>query len=391
VRFFRIALFGVAIAAPAAAQPIQFSGVLQGSVGYGTNPLVRPGVTAGTAQATGSFAPRLVYQTAKSSTTLEGAYSRDQYFSRFGHTDSLSTSLIRTDQLNEHLGSTLQASFNSTNRATIADPSTIDNEPLNIGRRTYRSSGQYQLQFQASARDQLNYGVQIEHMAYGDNGGTGLPGLAASSYTQYSTNVGYNRVLDARTTVGAQVNISTVHSKLYPDSRTVGPSLTIKRQLTAIWEIDGNAGVIFQHVAGPFPSSAQSFSYGVNACGTYPRTHICVGAQHQASASGYGALRTNSGVNASLTEQLSEKSRFTLSANYYKSSAAASTIGAHLPGALTAISSRALLVNAQYDRDLTQRLSAGVGGTYQWRDTVRAGSGRAASATVHLTAKLGRL
>jgi len=190
--------------------------------------------------------------------------------------------------------------------------------------------------------------------------------------------------------VGAQVNVSAVRSKLYPDSRTIGPSLTAKRQLTAVWEIDGNVGVIFQHIAGPFPSSTQSLSYGVNACGTYPRTHICLGAQRQTSASGFGALRTNSGVNASLTEDLSEKSHLTLSASFYRSRSPASVIGIG-QRISPDTNSRALIANAQYDRDFTRRLSGGFGGVYQWRDTARSGSGRAASATVHVTAKLGRL
>lgn len=392
MKSFRLALLGVALAAPAAAQQVEFSGVLQGELGYGTNPLVRAGVTAGTVQARGSFAPRLVYRTARSATTLEGAYSREQYFSHFGYTDSFHTSLLRTDQLTEYLGSTIRASFSSTNRATVLDPAEIDNEPLNIGRRTYRSSGEYQLQYQASARDQLSYSAQIEHLAYGKrSASTGLPGPGASSYTQYSVTGGYNRVLDARTTAGLQVNVTSVHSKLYPDSRTISPSLTLKRQVTAVWEIDGNAGVIFQNIYGSFPSSSANFGFGINACGTYPRTHICVGAQRGTTASGYGALRTSTTVTASLTEQLSEKSHLSLNASYSKSSSDTSMIGLGLPGSLLGRHSQAVVAAARYSRDLSRRISAGVGSNYQWRDTAISGTGRSISATIHVTAKLGRL
>ncbi|MBW8911452.1 MAG: hypothetical protein JF564_06120, partial [Sphingomonas sp.] len=332
-----------------------------------------------------------VYQSAKSSTTLAGSYYRQQYFSHFGYTDSLSTSLIRKDQLTEYLSSTIQANFRSTNNATIYDPTLIDNEPLNIGRRTYTSSGQYQLQYQATARDQFSYSAGIEHQAYGKNASTGLAGLGASSYTQYSVNGGYNRVIDARTSVGAQVAVMAVRSKLYPDSRTISPSLTVKRQLTEIWEIDGHAGVIFQHVAGPFASSSTNFSYGLNVCGAYPRTHFCVTAQRDTSASGYGALRTSSIVSASLTEQLTEKSRIAVSASYTKSSSDAEQIGVGPSATLPARRSKAVIATGRYDRDLSQRISAGVGGNYQWRDTARTGRGHAMSATIHVTAKLGRL
>lgn len=388
MKSFRFVLLAMAAATPAAAQQLQFSAVAQGNLGYGSNPFVRGGVTQASGFASGSFAPSLVYQTARSTTTLDGSYSRNQYFTLFGHTDSALASLKRVDLLTAHLVSTLSASFTSTNNATITDPAAIDNEPLNIGRRTYHSSGQYQLQWQASAKDQISYGAQIEHSSYGDATKSAISNLAASSYTQYAVNAGYNHLVDARTTIGAQVAVSTVRSKLYPDSRTIQPSLTAKRQLNAIWEIDGHVGVVLQHVYGPFANSTTAIGYGVNLCGTYPRTHLCVNAQHQTSPSGYGALRTNSSVGVDLTHDITEHSHIVLSASYYKTSSSKALLG---PGAALAPKARALIASEQYDRDLTQRLSAGFGATYQWRDSGLSGSGHAVSASVHLRAKLGRL
>lgn len=380
-------LLTMAAATPAMAQQIQFSAILQGNLGYGTNPFVRGGVTQGSGFAQGSFAPSLVYQTARSTTTLEGTYNRSQYFTLFGHTDSALASLKRVDLVTAHLTSTLSGSFTSTNNATITDPAAIDNEPLNIGRRTYHTIGAYQLQWQASAKDQFVYGAQIEHSSYGNGNKSGFTRLAASSYTQYAVNGGYSHAIDARTTVGAQVALSTVRSKLYPDSRTVQPSLTAKRQFSAIWEIDGHVGVVLQHVSGPFARSTTAIGYGVNLCGTYPRSHLCVSAQHQTSPSGYGALRTNSSVNLDFTHDLTEHSHIVISASYYKTSSDKALLG---PAGIAA-NARALLASEQYDRDLTQRLSAGFGATYQWRDSGISGSGHAVSASVHLKAKLGRL
>ena len=382
-----LTLLAMAAAAPASAQQIQFSGILQGDLGYGTNPFVRGGVTQGSGFASGSFKPRLVYQTARSTTTLDGSYSRDQYFRLFGHRDSALASLKRVDLLTEQLVSTLSGSFSSTNSATIADPEAINNEPLNIGRRVYHSSGQYQLQWQASAKDQLVWGAAIDHSSYGHSSQNSIPNLSASPYTQYSVNGGYNHSVDARTTLGAQVTVSAVRSKVYPDSRTVQPSLTAKRQLTAIWEIDGHVGVVLQHVTGPFASSTTSVSYGVNLCGTYPHTHLCIAAEHQTSPSGYGALRTNTSVSLNLTHDLTEHSRIETTASYYKTSSDKSLLGQ----IGVADNARAFLASGQYDRDLTQRLSAGFGATYQWRDYAITGSGHSVSASVHLRAKLGRL
>ena len=380
-------LLAMATATPVAAQQVQFSAIAQGNLGYGTNPFVRGGVTQGSGVVSGSFAPNLIYQTARSTTTLGGSYSRNQYFRLFGHTDSASASLKRVDLLTAHLTSTLSGSFSSTNNASITDPALIDNEPLNIGRRTYHASGAYQLQWQASAKDQFDAGGQVEHSSYGNSNRSGITSLAASSYTQYAVNGGYNHSIDARTTVGAQVTLSELRSKLYPDSRTAQPSLTAKRQLNAIWEIDGHVGIVLQHVSGPFASSTTAIGYGVNLCGTYPRTHLCANAQHQTSPSGYGALRTNTSVGLNLTHDLTEHSHVTIAANYYKTSAGKSLL---VQNAIAA-KARAVEATGQYDRDLTQRLSAGFDAAYRWRDSGVSGTGHALSASVHLKAKLGRL
>jgi hypothetical protein len=378
-------LFGVALATPAAAGSIQFSALLRGEIGDGTNPFLRPGVTESSGLVSGSFAPKFFYQTARSATTLDGEYSRQQYFSRYGYTDSLRATLGRTDQLSAQLQSTVGASFTTSNKVTITDPSQVaDQDPLNIGRRTYKSSGQYALQWQASAKDQVSYGAQIEHLAYG-NGGQNAVNALSSNYTQMSVNGGYNRTIDARTSVGVQASLSSVKSQLYPDSRTIQPSLTAKSQLNAIWELDGHVGVVLQHIEGPFANSSTSVSYGVNLCGAYPRTRICVSAEHQTAPSGYGSLRTNTGINASVSHDLSEHSHVTANANYFKTSATASE------GPVIAPTARAFLSSVQYDRDLSQRLSAGFGGTYQWRSTSTLGAGRSVAGTIHVTAKLGRM
>lgn len=385
MRLIPYALLGAALAAPAAAETIQFSALLKGEAGYGTNPHLRPGVTAGSGFGSGTFTPRFFYQTARSTTTVDGEYSREQYLSRFGSTDSLRATLSRTDQLTARLQSSLGASYNTTNKVTLADPSQlVDQDPLNIGRRTYRSTGQYELQWQATAKDQLTYGAQIAHLSYGGSQNA-VANISTSPYTQTSVNVGYNRTVDARTSVGVQASVSSTKSKLYPDSRTIQPSLTLKRQLNAVWTLDGHVGVVLQHIDGPFANSSTSLGYGLNLCGAYSRTHLCLSAQRQTSASGLGSLRTISGITATVSHDLTEHSRVNANVNYSKSSSTASQ------GPIGTPSSRAFLTNAEYDRDLTQRLSAGFGGTYQWRSSAIIGAGHSIAGTVHVTAKLGRM
>jgi len=386
VRTFHLILLGAAAAAPASAQSVQFSAVAQSEMGYATNPFVTPGRTDGSIFASASIAPRFVYQTARSSTTVQSRYSRETYLKNFGYTDSGMIGLIRTDQLTQYLGSVLTANFQTSNRETIGDPNQITTDPLNIGRRTRTLTGSYQLQWQASARDQLNYGTQVSHLSYGGGQASG-PGGVPSAYTQYGVNAGYNHTVDARTTIGAQVTLSTVRSKIYPDSRTIQPALTGKRQLSAVWAVDGHIGMSFSRIEGPFPETKASLGVGFNLCGTYPRTNICLRLNRDTQPSGFGPLRTTTSIGGDLTHQLDEHSRIRLSGQFFRNSSGSfSTIGVPV-----ARDSKVILTSTDYDRDVTQRVSAGIGGRFQWRELTGYSTARSYTATFHVKAKLGRM
>lgn len=386
MRASRLIVLGAVMASPATAQSVQFSAVAQSEIGYETNPFLASGVTKGTVFASASIAPRLFYQTARSSTALQGQYRRESYLEKFGYTDSGSINLTRTDQLSEYVGTTLTANYQTSNRATINDPSQIVNDPLDVGRRTKILMGSYQLQWLATARDQVSYGAQVSHLSYGKGQAAGFGGVP-SGYTQYSVNAGYNHSVDARSSVGAQITLGTVRSRIYPDSRTIQPALTAKSQLNEVWEIDGHIGVVFSHIEGPFARSTKSLGLGVNLCGAYPHTNFCLKMSRDTQPSGYGPLRTTTSIGAQLTQQLDEHSRVSLNGQFLRdSSGSFSPVGTQLLG-----SSKLLLGSADYDRDLTQRVSAGFGGRYQWRSIGGRPSASSYTGSIHVKAKLGRI
>lgn len=382
----RLALLGAAMAVPAAAQPVQFSAVAESDIGYETNPFLAPDVSRGSIYASASIQPRLFYQTARSTTALDGKYSRQTYGNGFGYSDTGSIALARTDQLSQYLGTTLTASYVTTNRDTINDPSLVIVDPFNIGRRTKTFAGAYQMQWQATARDQLSYGAQVSHLSYGSSQTAGIGGIP-SGYTQYGVNAAYNHVVDARTTVGAQIGLSTNKSKIYPNSRTISPALTAKRQLSAAWEIDGHVGVVFSRIEGPFARSSTSLGLGVNLCGTYPLWHVCLDLSRDTQPSGYGPLRTTTGVSVSVGRTLDEHSRVSLNARYTKSASGKfDTVGQQVFN-----NGKVLTASADYDRDLTQRISAGFGGQYRSRQFSTTPTARSYTASIHVKAKLGRI
>lgn len=373
------------------AQSVQFSAVAQSELGYGTNPFLVPGVTKGTIFASASIAPQILYQTALSTTRLQGQYRREAYLEKFGYTDSGSIGLIRTDQLSPYLSSTLTGNYTTSNEAIVSDPNQPVKDPLDIGRRSKILTGSDQLQWQTSARDQLSYGAQYSHQSYGKSRVPGFVGIS-SNYTQYGTNVGYNHSVDSRTSVGAQVSLSTVRSQIYPNSRTIQPALTARRQLTAVWEIDGHIGMVFSRIEGPFAESSNSLGIGVNLCGQYPRTHICLKLSRDTQPTGHGPLQKVTVIAGQLTHELDEHSRLSVNAQFARdSSGSFSTPGTPFLG-----NSKLVLASTDYDRDLTQRVSAGFGGRFQWRslETQSVGTPSAAhsyTATIHVRAKLGRM
>jgi len=317
---------------------------------------------------------------------LQGEYSREAYLNNFGYSDSGTIGLIRTDRLSQYLSTTLTANYETSNRAVVDDPNRVVTDPLNIGRRTRTLMGSYQLQWQASARDQVSYGAQISHLSYGKSRAAGLGGIP-SNYTQYGADASYNHSLDARTTVGAQVTVSAVRSQFYPDSRTIQPALTAKRQLTAVWAIDGHVGMVFSHIEGPFAKSTSSLGAGINLCGEYPRTHVCFKFNRDTQPSGYGPLRTMTSIDGQITQRLDEHSRIKVNAEFMRdSSGSFSTAGAPLLR-----NTKLFLGSADYDRDITERVSAGFGGQYKWRSLSGFPDARSYTGTIHLRAKLGRI
>jgi len=183
------------------------------------------------------------------------------------------------------------------------------------------------------------------------------------------------------------VTLSTVRSQLYPNSRTVQPALTAKRQLTAVWEIDGHVGMVFSRIEGPFAKSTTSLGIGVDLCGEYPRTHVCLKFNRDTQPSGYGPLRTASTIEGDITHRLDEHSRISVNAEFVRDSAASFTI----IGSQLLRNTKLFQGSADYDRDLTQRVSAGFGGRYQWRSLSGYPDARSYTGTIHVKAKLGRI
>lgn len=370
------ALAAVAASAPAAAAPFVFSGYVEGRVGYVTNPFLNEG-GSGSGLAGITLAPVLTRDTGLGKTTLSGAYDREQYFTRYGYSETIQADAAHTQQLTQRLSGTLRASYLNTNNATINgnfDP--LLGDLLTVGQRSWRVSGDAALNWQATERDAFTGSANLTHVEYkGDR-------FLVSDYDQYSGTLGYLRTVTARTKIGANVSYVRYKSKNYPDSSSIQPGLQIEQIITPIWTFAGDIGVILQKIEGDGGTS-KSLGFHGSLCGRYPRDSICLRASRASSATGIGGLSNTTSFGIDYSRSLSERDRVSVAASYDTTTYRRSIVGG--------LDAKFLAVNAEYSRDLSRRLSAGAGGRYQRRDTGDLGSEQSVAVTANIRLKIGRI
>lgn len=371
----------LATAAPALAAQYVFSGYARGELGYETNPFLREGEGGGAAYGGFTIAPDLAITTSRSMTDLSATYYRQQYFDHYRHSDTLTGGVRRTDNLSPFLVSTVTFNYTTSNSYLAydaADPILID--PLSVGQRTHSYIGTAGLQWQASARDVFNLSGDYTHSSNG-----GETNIYSNSYSEYGGTFGYSRILDARTNLGAQVRYSQSDSRVFPNSRSIEPSITAKRQLNAVWTVNGHLGVVNQRIDGPLGGSFTTVGFGLSLCANYPRSSVCLNADRGSEPSLYSTARIQTTVGLTATHSLDEHNRVSLS-SFYSQSDSRERLGPAI-----ADSSKTFQVNADYDRDISRRLSAGVEGRYRTLDSSIIHANHSVAASVHISARFGHI
>ncbi|WP_420140248.1 hypothetical protein [Sphingomonas sp.] len=371
-----LATVAAGMVAPVAAEPFVFSGVVGAGAGYVTNPFLRIGEDGGSPSLNVSLAPVLTRTTPRGVTTVRGIYSREEYLRDYGHSDNALAGLSHQQQLNERLTVNGGVTYNTTTNPLIGsnfDPGISD--PLTIGRRSRRLSGDAGFSWQPTATDTWTGGVNASRNTFSRNTLDGL----VQDYNLYGANLAYTRSLDERTQIGLRVNGQYVDSEAFPDTQSLQPAVTLHRQISAIWTFDGNIGLIIQKMEGR--SASTTVGFGGSLCGQYPRTEICFTADRQSSASGIGGLRRDLSLTTTVTHSLTERSRLRGYGSYRKSDGQSFQ---------TISDVEAIQARLDYDYDVTQRLTVGVGGRYQRRDLKGQGSADSVAGMVNLSMKIGR-
>jgi len=372
--------------APAGAEPIIFSGAIEGRLGYGSNPLLRNNSSTASGFGQFSFQPVLSYLTETGKTSLVGNFTREQYFRHYDHSQSITGSLTHDQRFSERLSGMAGVGYTRTDNPLLGAAFDSDvTDLLAVGQTTTRIYGDASLQFQPTARDSFSVGGNVSHTTYGGGRTTLIP----RDYDQYGGNVGYSHALNARTKLGLQVSATQMRSKYYPDTRSIQPAVTISQVLNPIWTFNGSVGVIFQDVPGPFGHQSASLGFNGALCGTYPRTTVCVSGGRQSVSSGIGGLRNTIQASLTLNHKLTERSSISAAASYTDAHSVSTALVGDDPR--IARSQRVFLIRADYSRDITQRISAGFGARGQFRNISRYGSTHGIAGTINIRAKIGRL
>lgn len=373
---------------PASAADVVFGGTAQVRLGYADNPFLQPNSPGGSAQIGGTIAPRLTRTTALGETVLSGSYDRQQYLSNYDYSDSIAADLRHAQRFNERVRGAFHVGYSNSLNPFIGgnlnqqnfDPNVIDRsivDQLTVGQRTRQVTGDADIDWTPTERDNFSVGGNATRSTYQRS----TSGLLASNYTSYGGNFSYLRAFGGRTKVGLSFAVNNTDSGIYGSSRSFQPNVVLQQQISQIWAFNGSVGGIFQKTGAPFRRSSHSLGFNASLCGTYPRHSMCFSGSRQTSASGIGGLRTDLRFAANVSYRIDQRSRISASADM-STSKTKDFVGLG--------NQKFRQASFDYSRDVTQRISVGFGGRYQWRDYQIQGKAHALAGTVNLSARFGR-
>lgn len=376
----------VLMAAPAGAQPLDFSATVDAHLGYAVNPQLVTGENSGSGYGGVTISPMLSKMTSVSQTTLGGTYSREQYFSNYGHTDSESVSFDHNQTFSEYLRGGVNASYSRSNNLLLSDSSDLAQlGNFSTGGTTTTISGGANLSWQATGKDSFTADADYIHQKTENFG-------FDSSFDEYVADFGYLRALSARTKIGLRTNITFFHSPIENfgggpeggNSRTIGPALAIQQILSPIWKLDADVGIIFQHADTPVTSNSKGLGFHARLCGTYPRSNICFTAARQSSGSAFGGLREQLTFSVVYSYRISELSTFSLNGTYSKN-----TNGSGNTFNSAYADSDIFRGSIDYNRKLNDKLSIGVEGRGGYIKRGSFGSAHSLAGSAYLRVKIG--
>ncbi|QJU56447.1 hypothetical protein HL653_00400 [Sphingomonas sp. AP4-R1] len=361
------------------AQVVTAGGSVTGRIGYGSNPYLSLNSPGDSGVAGGDLTAWVQRASENSTTRLTGSADIDQNFNYYGRAENYLARLEHQQTISERLAVTArlryQDSINPRNFFDNTNSSNID--LLSIGQRSRTFGANANLQWTPSARDSFYFGPQYSRSRY--------PNQPGNAFDQYGLQGGYLRQVTEKLKVGVDLSYQRLNSRAFSDSDSYQGGLRLVYDFSPIWQFDGGVGLIHQ-ISRP-GGSATTPGFNASLCGKYPRYSVCIEGSRQSAASGFGGLRTDNRIGAHGNYALTSRSSVNFSMLYDVSQSS---------GISTIPTQKFWEISGGYSRTLSERLSAGFSGRYQYRDygsLVAAGgtSVTGFSGTFDVTYKFGRI
>jgi hypothetical protein len=332
------------------AQAVTAGGTLTGRIGYGDNPNIGLNSPGNSGVVGGTLTGWVQDRTETSSTRLTGMADLTQNFHYYGRFENYLATLEHQQTLSERLSGSVRLRYqDSINLTSLSGLDTNTLDLLSVGQRTRTFAASGTLQWTPSARDNFYVSPDYTRSTY--------PGSLARNYTQYGVGGGYLRQVTAKMKVGVDLHAMAVRSTGFPHTGSYQASVRLTYDFSPIWKFDGNVGLIRQ--VGQLGGSVSTPGFSATICGTYPRYSICFNASRQSSSSGFGGLRTDNRAGVDASYKLSQRSNLNFSAIYDISKS---------PTVSLIPTQKFFEFSGGYSRTITDRLSAGFSGRYQYRD-----------------------
>lgn len=323
-----LAVLAGALAAPAAAAPVEASVELSTRLGYDLNPFLSAGNDLASPYVESSVAPTLTKRTEKGEVAVTGHFTRTAYLEKYGKSDQYGAEASVQQRVTPKLSIFGALRYDSEVIGQGGDDSVaggpLDQPDVNlIGLRqradTYAASGGWQ--YQAGPKDTISADGGYTATRYRDAGGVDSNNVGGR--------IGWQHAVSERTKVGVSGSVYRIE---YPDQAGLStlimePRVTFSTKLSAAWTFDASLGMSFSDltlpaVQGP-DRTAKGLSGSASLCYKGARDDFCFRGDRSVSASGLGGTVERTTFDANYSRKLTERIGFQAGATYSRSEAQA--------------------------------------------------------------------
>jgi hypothetical protein len=376
-----------AAALPAAAQTTAFVVDVQAALGYSTNPFLQDGDDSGAAFSEITIQPQLLYQDDVGDAALIGHYRRNDYFSRFGSTDSYGAEANAQRRLSPLVTLRGGLSYDSSilgqgtaGLVSVVDPTVVSPLPttplpgspdialLGLRERQETLGASIGAAWRLSTRDTVTTDVSANKLNYGAD--------ALTSSRTISGAIGYSRALSERTSVGLQGSASWVNFQRTGYSGTYyQPQLTLTRQVSPTISLNAAAGLLFVTSKTNLSTTRTTgFSGNLSACKQGDRSATCLRASSGAQPSGLGDVSRQQSIGVDYSYRVREHDTLRASLDYSRTQQTSPLLRLPNTSFVTGL--------AAYEHGFSRTIFGGISGGY--RTVSGAGLDRRSDANVRI-------